>query len=413
MSEEKQFIAALDVGTTKICVLAAEVDGEGEIRIVGMGNQPSRGMKKGAMVNLETAVEAIRKAVEEAEESCGRTLGSVFTGLAGSYIQSYNSRAVVPVAKPQAGITDRDVDNAVRAAQKITLPEEQRIIHVIPQGFAVDDRSGVVSPVGMSGSRLEARVHIVTAPWGPLDTLFKAIRQAGVEVEDVFLQPLAASQAVLNKEEQQSGVVVVDIGGGTTDYVVFHNDAVRHTRSLPLGGDHVTNDVSIGLKLLVHQAEEVKKKHGCALSARVDPEEKFTSPAFGGRTASHLSRYFLAQVIELRMSEIFEHINQDLKINDCYCGLASGLVLTGGAALLDGCRELASEIIPLPARIGKPWGVAGLTEVMDSPVYSTAAGLLKLGWSHRLRVPAGEGNAGPGWTGKAARGLQSWFKKYF
>lgn len=411
MSDSSQFIAALDVGTTKICVLAAEMDSGGGLRILGGGIQPSRGLRRGEIVNLENAVASVRKAVEEAERSCGRRIDSVFTGIAGSHVQGYNARAAVPVAKPQAGIDRRDIVAAVRAAQKMTLPDERRILHVIPQDFAVDDRDGIVNPLGLSGTRLEARIHVVTVCWGPFDNVLRAIRQAGLRVEDVSMQPLAASQAVLKKEEQQSGVIVVDIGGGTTDYVVFRGEAVRYTRSLPLGGDHVTNDVSIGLKILFHQAEEIKKKYGCALSARIDPEEKFSSPAFGGRSSLRLSRYLLSQVIELRMSEIFQLINQDLERNNCYRDNASGMILTGGASMLEESRRLAGEIIPLPVRTGRPWGVDGLTETADTPVYSTAVGLLKMARNRRLCSPP-ESDDARGLREVVSR-FNGWLKKYF
>ncbi len=409
MSDESQFIAALDVGTTKICVLAAELDPEGELRILGIGNHPSRGLKKGEMVNLELAVDSIRKATEAAEKTCGRPIDSVFTGIAGSHVQSYNGRAAVPVAKPQAGIDRKDIVAAVKAAQKITLPAEARVLHVIPQDFAVDDRDGIINPLGLVGARLEARVHVVTVRWGPFDNILRAIRQAGLRVEDVSLQPLAASQAVLKKEEQQSGAVVVDIGGGTTDYVVFHGEAVRCTRSLPLGGDHVTNDVAVGMKILLHQAEEIKKKYGCSISGRIDPEDQFSSPAFGGRASSRLSRYLLSQIIELRMSEIFQIINRELDREGFYRHMASGMVLTGGASLLAGCCPLAGEIFPMPVRQGRPWDVEGVDGLDDAPVYSTAVGLLKMARSHRLYSSSREDTSGG--LKKYLRGVKGWLNR--
>ncbi len=413
MVPRTEAIVGLDVGTTKICALIAEVDDRGEIRVLGVGSHPSsHGMRKGEVINVANTVEAIEKAVAQAEQICGFEVGSVFAGISGCHIKSFNSRAVVPVAKPKVGVTEKDITRAIEAAQAVAVPRDREILHVIPQEFALDDRRGLVNPEGMQGARLEAQVHIVTGRVTAVQDIVKGINQAGLEVEDIVLQQLAASLAVLRKEEQESGVVLVDIGGGTTDYVFFRDEILHHTRVLGVGGEHVTNDISLGFKLLQSMAEEIKIKFGGAVPVSAEEAESISLPSPLGHSLSGISHTNLNRVIELRMEELFHLVRRDLEEEKFLQQIGSGLVLTGGTSLLKGVDKLSERVTGLPVRRGVPRGVSGLLEVIDSPIYAVAVGLVKFGLQRRATVRRsrlGGGNA----LGRRLKKLKRWTDKYF
>ncbi|MFH1039315.1 MAG: cell division protein FtsA [PVC group bacterium] len=408
MSKHRDIIAALDVGTTKICLLVAERVENGDIRILSAGTQPSRGLRKGEVINVAQTVDSIEKTFSQVENICEVEISSVFAGITGSHIQSYNSRAVLPVANPAVGVTEKDMLNAIEAARSVALPRECEILHTIPQEFSVDDREGIADPEGMQGTRLEARVHLVTGRTAAIRDIANCINQAGLAVAEVVLQHLASSLAVVRKEEQQSGVVLVDIGGGTTDYVFLRDETVWHTGVLSVGGDHVTNDISLGMKLLLRQAEELKKKYGSALHDRVKDDAGLFLPEALVRSVDGLSRRKLCQIIELRLVELFRLIRRDLEKAGHFQSIGSGLVLTGGSALLKNIADLAERETGLPVRIGTPAGVSGLREVIDSPVYSTAVGLIKYGFRPERPRPAGDAS-----PVKFIGGLKRWLGRYF
>lgn len=412
MGGKNKTVVGLDIGTSRTSVLVAEMTGDDGIRILGVGTHHSDGVRKGEVINIDKTVRSIEKAVAQAERISGVEIRSVFAGIRGGEIRTFESRSLLPVAKPAAGVTPRDVEKAITAAQAIALPSDFEVIHVIPQQFAVDNQKGVANPEGMLGTRLEALVLIITGAVSSIQNMIKSINQAGVEVEDIIFQPLASSMAVLRQEEQKSGVLLLDLGGGTTDYILFQDDIIRATGVLKVGGDHVTNDISIGLNLLQNQAEEVKKKHGSALAGRVDENETFSLPAVMGRAETSISRRKLGQIIQLRMSEIFSMVKKELEEKGLFHGLGSGVIITGGSSLLKNVDALVEEIFRMPVRRGNPWGVSGLREIIDSPVYAAAVGLVKYGFQHRAEEKGGRKKGG-GKFSRPAKNLKGWLEKYF
>lgn len=408
MRNNKDIVVGLDVGTSKVCALVAEADEGGDIRIIGVGTHPSHGVRKGEVVNVENTIESIEQAVAQAEQICGIEVKSIFAGITGGHIESFNSRALVPVARPTVGITEKDIARAIEAAQAVAIPRNREVLHVIPQEFAVDEQKGIINPEGMLGSRLEAQVHIVTGAVTAIQNVIKSINQAGLRVEDIVLPQLLASLVVLRKEEQKSGVVLIDIGGGTTEYVLFREEIIHHTNVLGVGGEHITNDISIGLKLLHSQAEEIKKRFGEATSASVEEGASISAPATSGCPVTGLSRKKLCRIIELRMTELFQLVRNDLEEKGLFESIGSGLVLTGGTSLMKGIESLAQQVTGLPVRMGKPGGVTGLLEVINSPVYATTVGLVKYGFQHRSSA---------GQTRFAGRNvfrrIKNWFDSYF
>ncbi len=379
----KNIVVGLDVGTTKICAAVAEIDRDNRIRIIGIGSSPSHGLRKGVVVNVESTVDSIGRAIDEAEEMSGVEIHSVFAGIAGGHIQSLNSRGVIAIARDSNEITQEDIDRAVNAAKAISIPMDREVIHTIPQGFVVDGQDGIKDPRGMSGARLEVDVHIITGAITSAQNIVNCVNRAGFEVEDIVLEPLASSIATLTQEEKDSGVILIDIGGGTSDFVVFTNGAIRHTDILAVGGDHVTNDISIGLKIPLGKAEAIKKKFGSTLSKNIKESEEFVVPGVVGRSASNMRRKDLAEIIEMRMEEVFSLVYREIDKTGLFDLIGSGIVLTGGASLMPGSLELASHIFKLPARLGKPRDVSGLVEVLDSPIFATGVGLTQYGFRYR------------------------------
>lgn len=380
---KEDMIVGLDIGTTKVCAIVAEVDELGELRVVGVGASPSEGLRRGVVVNVEKTVQSIQKAVGEAEMMAGVKIESVYVGIGGEHIRSINSRGVIAVSGPDHEITATDQTRVIDAARAVSIPPDRQVIHVLPQEFIVDEQSGIKEPIGMSGVRLEAEVHIVTGAVTSVQNLIKSVSRAGLEVAEPVLEPIAASHSVLSPDEQEMGVALVDIGGGATNLAVFYEGSVRHTAVIGLGGQNVTNDVAIGLRTPWQQAERIKQDYGCALQAEVAAEETITVPGVAGRASYQIPRRELAAIVEPRMEEIFSLVFKEIRRTEYADLLAAGIVLTGGGALLSGVSKLAEQVFDMPVNAGLPQGVGGLIDSINAPSYATGVGLVLYG--HRVR----------------------------
>ncbi len=369
-------IVGLDLGTTKICCVVGEITSEG-VDVIGIGTSPSTGLRKGVVVNIDQTVKSIKRAVEEAELMAGREIRSVYTGIAGSHIKGFNSHGVIAVKGGE--VSSRDVDRVIDAAKAVAIPLDREVIHILPQEYIVDEQRGIMDPLGMAGVRLEVKVHIVTGAVSSAQNIVRSCHRAGLDVEDIVLESLASAQAVLTEEEREIGVALVDIGGGTTDIAIFSNDSIRHTGVLAIGGTNLTNDIAFGLRTPMAAAEQIKVKYGCALADLVQDAEVIEVPSVGGRAPRKLSRHILAEICEPRMEELLALVDQELVRSGFKESIAAGVVLTGGAALIEGIQDLAEQIFNLPTRVGEPIGVGGLKDVVNSPMYATAVGLLKYG----------------------------------
>lgn len=382
--KKREFVVGLDIGTTKICAMIGCQGEDSEVEIIGIGVVPSQGLRKGVVVNLESTIDSIERAIEEAEGSAGLEVSRVFAGIAGGHIKGLNSRGVIVISRSFREITRKDVERVINAAKAIAIPPDREVIHVIPQEFIVDDQEGVKNPLEMSATRLEAEVHIVTGAVTSAQNIIKSINRAGFEVEDIVLGPLASGEAVLTAEEKRSGVILIDIGGGTTDIVIFVKGSLRHSEVLALGGDHVTNDIAVGLRTSSLQAEEVKKVHGCVLPFLIKQEESVDYSGIEGRRGGRISRAQLAKIIEPRIEELLTLVNTEVERTGLSRLISAGVVLTGGTSLLKGLPEMAQRIFRLPVRIGRPNGrTKGLEKVGDSPIYATGAGLVHYGLACR------------------------------
>lgn len=378
--EQKQdIVVGLDLGTTKVCTIIGERDDEGQVHIIGVGTTPSTGLKKGSVVNIEQTIASIKKSIQDAERMAGVEVSAAFAGIAGGHIKGLNSRGVIAVSRKDKEISEEDRERVIEAAQAIAIPLDREIIHVIPQEYIVDDQDGIKNPVGMSGVRLEAEVHVVTGAVTSVQNIVRSVERAGLQVADIILQPLASAEAILSQDEKELGVVLVDIGGGTTDIAVFINGSLWHTGIITLGGALVTSDVAVGLRTPNTEAEAIKIQFGCAHTAMVKEEEEITVPGVGGRPDRRMPRRVLSEIIEARMEEIFELVGAELKKFGFEDRIPAGAVITGGAALMEGTAELAEKILQLPVRIGSPKRVGGLTDVVSNPSYSTAVGLVLMG----------------------------------
>ncbi len=382
MQREKEIVVGLDIGTTKICAVVGEVE-RSEINIVGIGTHPSVGLRKGAVVNIESTVESIKKAIEEAELMAGCEISSVYAGIAGGHITGFNSRGIIAVKG--AEITESDVNRVVEAARAVAIPMDREVIHVIPQEFIVDDQSGIQNPVGMSGVRLETKIHIVTGAVTSAHNIVKCANRAGLDVCDIVLEPLASGEAVLTDEEKELGAALLDVGGGTTDLAVFKDKNVKHTFVLALGGNNVTNDIAVGLRAPLAEAEKIKLKYGVCVAKNVKDEETIEVRGTGGHAPKKLPRQILAEIIEPRMEEIFSIVKRELYRAEMEEAVTSGMVLTGGTALLEDVVEIAESIFNIPVRIGRPQGIGGLTDVVNNPMYATGVGLVKYGAKNKNR----------------------------
>ncbi|MBI5417226.1 cell division protein FtsA [Candidatus Poribacteria bacterium] len=412
-SSSENIVVGLDIGTTKICMVIAEVTPEGQVSIIGLGACPSKGLRKGVVVNLESTVKSIEKALEEAELMAGFSVSKVYAGIAGGHIKAINSRGVIAVSGHDKVITQADVDRVIDAARAVAIPLDREVIHVLTQEFILDDQDGIKDPVGMVGVRLEAEVHIVTGAVTSAQNIIRSVNRAGLEVEDIVLEPLASSYAVLDDNEKELGVILADIGGGTTDIAIFSNGSIKHTSVLALGGDHVTNDVAVGLRTPNAEAERIKKEYGCALTGLIRQDEELEVPSVGGRAPRKVSRKILGEIIEPRMEELLTLVNRDIKRVGMDEMTAAGVVLTGGASLMEGTVEMAEKIFEAPVRIGYPHGVVGLTDVINNPSFATAVGLVLYGVKNRTMNNKPNRFRGYNLFGKVANRMKEWFEEFF
>ena len=405
-----ELIVGLDVGTTKICAVVASPRPDDGLDIVGVGAAPSRGLRRGVVVNIDSTVEAIRQAVGEAEHMAGVEVSGVYAGVAGGHIRSVNSRGVVAVSGKDREVSQADVDRAVDAARAINIPQDREILHVLPQAFAVDDADGVREPIGMSGVRLEVEVHVVTAAVASVQNVIRSVNRAGLTVHDVVLEPIASAEAVLYPDERELGVLVIDIGGGTTDLAMLRDGAVWHTAILPLGGDHITNDIAVGLRTPMADAEALKKRHGCALTALVPAEETVDVPSVGGRKPRQLSRQVLSEIIQPRVEEIFTLVARELTRAGFQDAATAGVVVTGGSSIMQGVPELAESVFDQPVRRGVPFSLGGLAEVVQSPTYATGVGLALYGARRQQPATTWSDTSGAG-LGRWGRRLMGWLSE--
>lgn len=381
MARKDNLIVGLDIGTTKICAIVGEVTHDG-IDIVGIGSHPSKGLRKGVVVNIEATVESIKKAIEEAELMAGCDISSVYVGITGGHIHGENSHGIVAIKNKE--VSENDIARVIDAARAMPLPMDREIIHVIPQEFIVDEQDGIKEPLGMSGVRLEAKVHVISAATSSIQHIIKCANRCGLNVNDIVLEPLASSEATLSHDEKELGVVLVDIGGGTTDVVIYSEGGIVYTSVLTIGGNHITNDIAIGLRTPANEAEKIKQKYGCALSSLVQRDETIEVPSVGGRKPRILSRQILSEIIEPRVEEIFSLVRQEITKSGFEENIASGVVITGGATILEGMPDLAEQVLDFPVRRASPRGIGGLVDVVKSPMYGAGVGLVLYG-SRNLR----------------------------
>jgi cell division protein FtsA len=376
VKHREEIIVGLDIGTTKICTIVAETDGR-NCNIIGIGSHPSVGLRKGVVVNMEATVESIKKAVSEAEMMAGCEISSVYAGIAGGHITGFNSNGIIAIKGDE--VTQADVDRVIEAARAVAIPMDREVIHVLPQEFIVDGEPGINNPVGMAGVRLEAKIHIVTGAVTSAQNIVKCANNAGLDVCDIILEPIASSEAVMNAEEKEVGTGLIDIGGGTTDLAIFSGNNIRHTFVLAIGGNNMTNDISIGLRTPMTEAERIKLKFGTCLPDRVKNDESIEISDISGRGTRRLPRQILAEILEPRVEEIFTLVKREIHRAGMKESVSSGIILTGGASLLEGVTEIAESVFELPVRIGVPQGISGLVDVVNNPMYATGVGLVLYG----------------------------------
>jgi cell division protein FtsA len=391
MARKENIVVGLDIGTTKICAIVGEVSDEG-IDIIGIGSAPSTGLRKGVVINIASTVEAIRRAVKEAELMAGCEISNVYTGIAGGHIRGFNSHGIVAVKDSE--ITSTDINRVIDAAKAVAIPMDREVIHILPQEFVIDDQDGIKEPLGMSGVRLEAKVHIVTAAVTSAQNIIKCANRTGLNVSAIVLQQLASAEAVLTDDEKDLGVCLIDIGGGTTDIAIFADGAIVHTSVLPIGGNHLTTDIALGIRTPQDEAEQIKQKFGCALVEQVDSHEMIDVPSVGGRKPRALSRQILCEIIEARVEELFQLVREEIRNTAYEDLLASGVVLTGGTSQLPGIQDIAEDVLGLPIRFGTPKKIGGLVDVVRSPAYATGVGLVLYGAKNSARELAQQAPTG-------------------
>ena len=374
---EKNLIVGLDIGTSKVVAIVGEINEMDEIEVVGIGMYPSRGLKKGVVVNIEYTVQSIQKAIEEAELMAGCDIHSVYAGIAGSHIRSLNSHGIVAIQEKEVSLND--VDRVIDAARAVAIPADQKILHILPQEFLIDSQEGILDPIGMSGIRMEAKVHMVTGAESASQNITKCIQKCGLEVDDIVLEQLASSYAVLTEDEKELGSCLVDIGGGTTDIAVFQGGAIQHTAVIPIAGDQVTNDIAVSMRTPTQYAEDIKIKYACALSQLANPDETIEVPSVGDRPPRRLARQTLAEIVEPRFEELFSLIRNELRRSGFEESIPAGIVITGGSAKMEGAVELAEEVFHVPVRLGSPQYIEGLADVVRNPIHATGVGLLIYG----------------------------------
>jgi cell division protein FtsA len=408
MAKRGNVIVGLDIGTTKTCAIVGEVTDTG-IDIVGIGSHPSQGLRKGVVVNIDSTVESIKGAVEEAELMSGIEIGSVYTGIAGSHIEGLNSHGIVAVKGRE--VDEDDVRRAIEAAKAIAIPTDREILHILPQYFIVDNQDGVKDPIGMSGVRLESKVHVVIGAVTSTQNIIKSVNRVGLDVNNIILEQLASSEAVLSQDEKELGVAIIDIGGGTTDIAVFAEGSIKHTSVLSLGGNYLTNDIAVGLRTPMNEAEKIKIKYGCAYTPLISSDDTIEVPSVGGRNPRKVARQILGEIIEPRLEEILRLAHREIIKSGYEDLLAAGIVLTGGTAILEGMTELGEQVFNMPVRRGSPIGIGGLIDVVNSPLYATGVGLVIYGSKNRsARVyKRSEGNI----FSRMVRGIKKFFNDFF
>ncbi len=370
-------IVGLDIGTSKIVAIVAEINDDNELEIIGVGSHPSRGLKKGVVVNIESTVQSIQRAVEEAELMAGCQIHSVYAGIAGSHVKSMNSHGIVAIKDGE--VQDTDVERVIDAARALAIPADQKVLHVLPQEFIIDQQEGIREPIGMSGVRMEAKVHLVTGAVSAAQNIVKCIERCGLQADDIILEQLASSYSVLTEDEKELGICLIDIGGGTTDIAVFSEGAIKHTAVIPIAGDQVTNDIAIAMRTPTQYAEEIKIKYACALRQLTNPDEVIEVPSVGDRAPRRLARQTLAEVVEPRYEELLSLVQAELRRSGYENLIAAGIVLTGGSSKMEGVIELAEEVFHMPVRLGVPQYVSGLIDVVRNPIHATGVGLLLFG----------------------------------
>ncbi|HAO94060.1 MAG: cell division protein FtsA [Deltaproteobacteria bacterium GWB2_55_19] len=409
MAKKDNIVVGLDIGTTKICAIVGEKTRD-SVEIIGIGVHASKGLRKGVVVNIESTVESIRKAVEEAELMAGCEVNRVYCGIAGGHIRAFNSHGVIAIKNRE--ISQADIDRVIEAAQAVVIPPDREVIHVIPQEYIVDDQEGIQEPLGMIGIRLEVKVHIVTAAVTSAQNIVKCANKAGLDVADIVLQQIASSEAVLNPDEREIGVVLVDIGGGTTDIALYHAGTIKYTTVISLGGNQVTGDISVGLRTTASEAEKIKKQFGNAMTALVSKDDMVEVQSVGGGKSRTVSRYMLCEIIEPRVEEIFQLVKREIMKSGYDNLVSSGIVLTGGTAAMEGITELAEQVFNLPVRRGLPMGITGLVDVVKSPMYSTGVGLVQYGGKHLAGTQFQRGSENKIFNKLTSR-MKEWMKEFF
>jgi len=406
---EKGMMVGLDIGTSKVTAIVGEVNDNNQMEIVGIGSHPSRGLKKGVVVNIESTVQSIQRCVEEAELMAGCQIHSVYAGIAGSHIRSMNSHGIVAIKDRE--VSASDVERVIDAARAVAIPADQRVLHVMPQEFVIDQQEGIREPVGMSGVRLEAKVHLVTGAVSAAQNIIKCVRRCGLEVDDIILEQLASSSSVLTEDEKELGICLVDIGGGTTDVAVFTDGAIKHTAVIPIAGDQVTNDIAVAMRTPTQYAEEIKIKYACALRQLANPDDTIEVPGVGDREPRRLSRQTLAEVVEPRYEELLSLVHAELRRSGFEDLVAAGVVLTGGSSKMEGVVDLAEEVFHMPVRLGMPQFVTGLVDVVRNPIHATGVGLLLFGQQGRqLNEGSLFNDLG---TGSVFQRMRNWFQGSF
>ena len=404
---KNEIVVGLDIGTTKIAAIVGEVTEEG-IDVIGIGTARSRGLRKGVVINIDATVHDIQQAIREAEHMAGCDISTVYAGIAGGHIRGLNSHGIVAVKDKE--VREADVQRVIEAAKAVAIPMDREVLHVLPQQYIIDEQDGVRDPLGMSGVRLEAKVHIATTSVTSAQNVVKCANRCGLQVADIVLEPLASAEAVVEDDEKELGVAMIDIGGGTTDIVIFSEGAIVHTAVLPLGGSHLTGDIAVGLRTPLESAEKIKKKYGCAMPDAIEPDETMEVPSVGGRHPRRLSRRVLVEIVRLRLEEIFEHVKREIGRSGYLDSIAAGVVMTGGSTLLPGMPELVESVLGLPTRRGAPRGIGGLVDVVRSPEYSTGVGLVLYGARGTEMI---QRDTAPARDAGMFRRVRSWFGEMF
>ncbi len=407
---DRNLLVGLDIGTSKVVAIVGEIKADGTLEVIGIGSHPSRGLKKGVVVNIESTVQSIQRAVEEAELMAGCEIHSVYAGIAGSHVRSLNSHGIVAIKDKE--VVQGDVERVIDAAKAVAIPADQKILHVLPQEYIIDSQEGIRDPIGMSGVRLEAKVHIVTGADSAAQNIVKCVQRCGLAVDDIVLEQLASSYAVLTEDEKDLGVCLVDIGGGTTDIAVFGGGAIRHTAVIPIAGDQVTNDIAVSMRTPTQYAEDIKLRFACALSQLANPDETIEVPSVGDRPPRRLARQTLAEIVEPRYEELFALIRDELRRSGLEETVATGVVLTGGTAKMEGAIELAEEVFHMPVRLGIPQYVTGLTDVVSNPIHATGVGLLLYAKSN-MDMQRTEGPLLAGGMKNIFERMKNWFQGNF